>query len=608
MALSVLITQCLQRDFVDLIQPYDPLPNRLHVGHAEALRLLGPDPKVGPVAQLMASARAQPRDAIEIIHVRDWHDANDPRQRDHLAMFGPHCIHDSRGAELVLDLDEGVAGRANERVVNSTVLNDFEGTSLAEHFSDLRKRAGGEPVRVGVVGVWTEAKVSFLLYDLKTRLGIDSLATCSALTASASRAQHFNALEQLGRILGVQCFDSVGEFVSWLTPGASLQLPPVQAKFGPQIVLSGDQTLTETDRDIVGYLYRDSARIALHPLSGGFSGAQVFSASTVDSLGHQQAPSVVKLGPNRTIGRERVAFERVEEILGNSAPSVRGFVDLGERAGIKYSYAAMGQGQVRTLKALFESGAPQLKIDTILRSVFEEILGPLYAAARYEKLPILEHYGFSHTWAASVRESVTKVIGEDARHDELTFAGDFRVRNVCYFYEHFLAEQAVPGSDFHYVSLVHGDLNGANVLIDARENVWVIDFFHTGPGHVLKDLAKLENDILYIFTTLDSREQLAEALQITRALRAVEDLHQPLPERIEGLRSVSLLRAWDSIRTLREIGGRLCREDRHPSQMDVALLRFAVHTLTFAESSTLQKEWALATACGFADDIMASMP
>ena len=53
MAKSILITQCLQRDFVDPIGPHDPLPNLLHVGHAEATRLLGAEPAVGPLAQLM---------------------------------------------------------------------------------------------------------------------------------------------------------------------------------------------------------------------------------------------------------------------------------------------------------------------------------------------------------------------------------------------------------------------------------------------------------------------------------------------------------------------------------------------------------------------------
>ena len=41
---TVLITQCLQRDFVDPIGHHDPLPNLLHVGYSEAARLLGPEP------------------------------------------------------------------------------------------------------------------------------------------------------------------------------------------------------------------------------------------------------------------------------------------------------------------------------------------------------------------------------------------------------------------------------------------------------------------------------------------------------------------------------------------------------------------------------------
>src|SRR5205085_1301037 len=119
------------------------------------------------------------------------------------------------GARLVLAMDDRAAATSNERIIDSLTLNDFEGTDLAQQLEQIRLAHGGEPLRVGVVGVWTEAKVSFLLYDLKTRLGIDELATCTALTASASRAQHFNALSQLEKLLGVRCFESVAEFVDW---------------------------------------------------------------------------------------------------------------------------------------------------------------------------------------------------------------------------------------------------------------------------------------------------------------------------------------------------------------------------------------------------------
>ncbi len=604
MVATVLITQCLQHDFVGIVAPHDPLPNRLHVGHAESLRLLGPDPHTGPLAQLMATLRALPRGTVHVVHIRDWHDPSDPSQRDHLEAFGAHCVQGTRGADFVLDVqaipEEGRSGV----LIDSRGLNDCEGTTLIRELEAIRAASGGA-LRVGVIGVWTEAKVSFLLYDLKTRLGIDALATCSALTASASRTQHFNALAQLERILGVTCFDSVGSFADWLAPGASRYLPPIPARAGavPELVGSG-AALSGVDRDIIGYLYRDSSTVSLEPLSGGFSGASVFRASATDALGHQQAPSVAKLGPNATIAKERVAFERVEEILGNSAPRVRAFVDLGGRAGIKYSFAAMGHGSVRSLKSLFDSGAPQSVIDRVLREALEEVLGPLYRAARYERLPLLEHYQFSTSWAPAVRQRVAALVGERADAERLDFPGGYSAANLCGFYQEFLRAPGAFDAGFHYVSYVHGDLNGANILVDARDNVWVIDYFHTAPGHVLKDFAKLENDLLYIFTPIGSREVLEEALHITRALRAVKDLRAPLPEKLPGLVSPELLRAWATLRTLRSLGSQYLWDDRDPLQLSVALLRFAAHTLSFDESTPLQKEWALAASCGLAEDIV----
>jgi Ser/Thr protein kinase RdoA (MazF antagonist) len=101
--------------------------------------------------------------------------------------------------------------------------------------------------------------------------------------------------------------------------------------------------------------------------------------------------------------------------------------------------------------------------------------------------------------------------------------------NVCGFYEDFLAHHRLPVGDYHYVAYVHGDLNAANILVDAHHNVWVIDFFQAGPGHVLKDLAKFENDLLYLLTPIEDASQLLEALAITRALRSVTDLRADLP-------------------------------------------------------------------------------
>src|SRR5262249_10515904 len=265
-------------------------------------------------------------DAIDLIHIRDWHDADDPAQREHLVRFGTHCIKDTVGARLVLEMDQGAEAAVNECIVDSITLNDLAGTELEEQLERIRRRHGGEALRVGVIGVWTEAKVSFLLYELRTRLGIEELATCSALTASASRTQHFNALSQLDKILGVSCFDSPADFVDWLRPGAELDLPRHPLGFEPRIGGPGAGGLPAGGRHLPAHLLRDSTEVDLDPLHGGYSEATVWRAVSRDALGQQHAPAVVKLGPNRSIAQERVAFEQVEDVLGNSAPRVRGFV------------------------------------------------------------------------------------------------------------------------------------------------------------------------------------------------------------------------------------------------------------------------------------------
>jgi len=546
----------------------------------------------------MLWARQQPPSGLDIVHIRDWHDPDAPEQREHLQQFGAHCLRGTPGANLVL----GLAGPfgSNECHVDAITLNDFQDTNLGTVLASIQAREG-KPLRIGVVGVWTEAKITFLLYELRTRLKNVSLATCSALTASASRTQHFNALEQLQKILGVTVEHGVGAFVDWLCPGSTTSALPHAPSRTHGVVVEGAD-LTGVDSALVDFLYRDSARVSLKSLSGGFSGAMVFRARSWDALGHEQAATVLKLGAQQDVSKERVAFERVEDVLGNDAPSVRGFADLGERAGLKYAYAAMGGGGVQTFKELYASGAP---VDAVLNRAFHDILGRFTTVSRYERLPLLNYYTFENRHASGVRNKVRALFG--AGHEEEIRLGDqWCVPNPALLYEADLDVLDRALGEFRFVSYVHGDLNGANILLDDRENVWLIDFFHAHRGHVLRDLAKLENDLLYIMTPIPDRATLMEALHITTALRQVKDLRAPLPEEAPGVQSPTLCRAWQTLRILRGIGGKLVKEDRDPMQMSAALLRYSIHTQWFDESDELQRTWALAAAGGHAQDLLQS--
>jgi hypothetical protein len=55
---------------------------------------------------------------------------------------------------------------------------------------------------------------------------------------------------------------------------------------------------------------------------------------------------------------------------------------VGNTRAMTFAYAAMGQGQVQTLQAMFAADAATRRIISVVQSAFEEVLGPLYAAAR----------------------------------------------------------------------------------------------------------------------------------------------------------------------------------------------------------------------------------
>jgi protein-tyrosine phosphatase/nicotinamidase-related amidase len=614
-ARALLLTECLQNDFVAPVGPHDPLPNALHVGHDEARRLLGPEPRSGPVGRFMSWAHDQVTKGLGVIHVRDWHDVHDPLQQGHLRQFGEHCLAGTAGAGFVFPAPS-LPGLS---IVDATTLNDFHDTRLAH---ELAPYAGAQKLRVGIVGVWTEAKVSFLAYELRTRYPDFELAVCGALCASSSRAEHHHALEQLARVLAVEVFASVGEFSDWLAQDR-LELPlPGLVEGRPRLLLEDravdEATLGAEEQSLVRYLFRDCQKVELDVLDGGFSGNRVLGAIGTDLDGHRQVPHVVKIGPQDSIGRERAHFERVESVLGNSAPRITDFADFGRKGALKYRYASMGGGFSTTFQKQYRSGQPLEQLTRVLHVVFEEQLGRLYAAARRERCNLLDHYGFSPKWTESVRDRVVELTGAPPAEDGLWFPTSSRadgspdpngpriaLYDLVRFYGERLGQFPADQREGAYFSFVHGDLNGANIIVDGQQNVWLIDFFHTRRAHVLSDLIKLENDVLYIMTELAEDTALAQAMRFTDALLEVSDLGTPLPSETP-VSGVEFERAWGTLRVLRGFYPGLIGSDRSVLQSWIGLLRYAVHTLSFDEPTRRQRRWALYAACRLAEKVDAT--
>ncbi|MCP4131814.1 MAG: isochorismatase family protein [bacterium] len=586
MSQGILITQCLQNDFVQLLEKYDPLPNNLHIGYDESKRLLGERPEEGPVANIMDWAYSLPEDDLTIIHIRDWHDEEDSHQEGHLHQFGNHCIKDTRGAEFVFS--ESIHPERKHHIVNASGLNDFYNTGLENILSPYT----GAPVRVGLIGVWTEAKVSFLAYELATRYENFKIALCSTLTASSSRAMHFVALDQLKNIFGVKIFSSIGAFTSFLAGSMPTIVHDIHRSLDiSRIHLDADCEVSEVDKKLLLYLFRECSKIEGTCLDGGFSGNVVLKARSLDLMGHVQVPSVIKIGDRDMIAKERIAFERIQEVLGNNAPAIVDFAEIENRGAIKYRYASMLDGNVRTLQDLYaERNIEDLK--PIFDTVFIKQLGRLYEAAVSEKLNLLEYYDFSAKYAGGVRKRVESLQGIKADSEIISYLSGIDIPNVCLFYEKDLLTLKEYSAVSHYIAYGHGDLNGRNIIIDNQENVWLIDFFHTHQGHVIRDLVKLENDILYIWTPVNSEEELREAVRLSELLINIHDLGIPLDTEVT-FKYPQFEKAYRTIAYLRSYYPGLIRSDRDPYQLHVGLMRYAIHNLSFDESNEFQRKWAL---------------
>jgi len=593
MVRSILITESLQNDMIKPIGKYDPLPNLLHIGYEEARRLMGFNPKEGPLSLMMKWAYKQSPEDLAIIHIRDWHDPNDKRQESHFQQFGGHCIKDTEGAEFafkIKDRDRAVS------IINSPSLNDFIGTDLLNILNSL---ADQDSIKIGLVGVWTEAKIFFLAYELTTRFPEAQIAVCSALTASSSRATHFLALEQLRRLLGVQVFSSIGKFMEFLTgTSTEMELPSPSHSDLPLIKTVGDEeiSLSLIDTRLIRYLFRNCKEVSIRLLTGGFSGNLVLACESIDMHGHNEVPHVVKIGPQEPIGKERSSFERIEAVLGNNAPRITDFADFEDRGALKYRYASMGGSFANTFQKLYMSGLPLQKCKQYLDNVFIDQLGRFYRAATLEHINLLVHYGVFPKFAEYIREFIEGVINKPAIGEKLEFPAGISVLNPYWFYKNELSKIFHRAEHSTHISFVHGDLNGANIIVDSHENIWLIDFFHTDRGHILKDLIKLENDVLYIYTPVNNETELKAAMHLTDVLMKVEDLSKPLPVLSkQEILHTGIIRAYETISILRSYYPELVEEDRNVNQLLIAQIRYTGHTLIFEESNKWQRLWALYT-------------
>lgn len=306
---------------------------------------------------------------------------------------------------------------------------------------------------------------------------------------------------------------------------------PVAARPAPQpgrveLLMPG---IEPGDQALIAELFPNSADVRLRPITGGYSGAVVCEAQSWSNTGALQRPSVVKIGSAAKLQPEVENYERyVREYVGNTA-SLMGSTQRNGRMALRWAYAAFSGDQTRSLAELAAAGQP---LSPILSELFSSraTMGLLLGAARRDpQRALYREYSWTPAeWERLLQAAAPLLDGQSLRP---TLPWDATLPNPLAVISRFCDPQTGQGERCAMlfdspVATVHGDLNSRNILLDGRQTIFIIDFSHTQPGHMLRDFARLEIELLLVLNQPGSAEAASQHQQFCRTLLPAATHHR----------------------------------------------------------------------------------
>ncbi|MCB9078495.1 MAG: response regulator [Anaerolineaceae bacterium] len=275
--------------------------------------------------------------------------------------------------------------------------------------------------------------------------------------------------------------------------------------------------------DLLCRLFHNAENLIIKPLRPGYSGAGVLWIQPFFKDGGGQAV-IVKFGDVRKIDEEYRNFQiHVQSFVGGgrhtAALNLQRTARLG---GITYSLLGAKGDQQHFGDFYRHASIPEIK--SVINNLFRGTCGawyanpsklqPQYLNAEYEKL-----MGFT-------LERLKQIIHNDLKSVEVTDRLYFKPLNSERSFKDPIA--TLMGKHLvrpTYICTTHGDLNSNNILVDQVGQVWLIDFQHTKPSHILRDVANL--DAVVRFQLLQAGEaSLAERLAMEENLSRIRRFSQ----------------------------------------------------------------------------------
>lgn len=277
---------------------------------------------------------------------------------------------------------------------------------------------------------------------------------------------------------------------------------------------------------IIRHIYNDSKRIILKQLTGGYS-AKTFQVTGYDFNGKRVSPTVLKIGPHEMITREAYnCNEYAQKYIRNNSTSIMGSYFYKNFGGLRYSFVGITgtESKLKWLATIYSERKTE-ELFPVFDKLFTDILKPWYGQPKMETVFLYKDHDPRFPFFANVIKDAEKFLNVSS--DEKYIDCPELKRKIInpYWFLKYEFERRKDWSKEWYTSICHGDLNMKNILLDEKENFYIIDFSETQPKNITADFARLEPVCKIEMTNTTTKDNIKYLIQFEEALHKVNSLN-----------------------------------------------------------------------------------
>ncbi len=422
-----------------------------------------------------------------------------------------------------------------------------------------------------------------------------------------------NPTDVIAKVATLDTLEEVAEIdLSWRCSAAlAWSFRPSRLRQGREKLLTVDvengPPILDEWESIARRLYGDCRRVVLTPLHGGFM-SNTFRVASYDADGRRLLPTVLKIGGLALTEREEAANRKyVQTFILNNSTTLLGGAAAGDWAGLRYNFLGVTgpDSPLAWLRHHYER-RPAGEVVSLVDALFTRVLKPWYGQPRWEPVALYAEHDPTTLFPALL-DAAADLLQVPADTERLPCPELGRdVLNPYYFLKHEFPRRR-QRSRLWYTSICHGDLNMQNVLVDERDNIYVIDFSETRPRNIVSDFARFEPIVKFEQVPIESSEDLRRLLLFEQGLVSATTLDHVPPNAYPGA-NPAVDKAYDVIKRLRWLSDTATIFETDMVPYWLALLEWTLPVVAYRQCTAWQKRYAAFSAALITEAIVRAEP